>query len=382
MSNFCEMTQQRLQNGCSKKFQTFKIWTYGQVLTNQDVYLIQPKWSLLLTLQMSFSQTVFMYLPEPNCHFLIKCSPLGSYKRKMLLFNFLRGEDLWLHSKHLSKSSIHIYICICELAFMILKLLIKVLFRLKCIRNEIFYFSEIKVHEKSEWTPLTISRYLIWFWRYRHHKTITTTATVKIVTLLPGDFAPGDHRGARPKVLQNSASSFPKGQAVLIEKNKIVGLMLIFQCHKFYVLQDETFYRINSTVWDPCSISRVRIVGNPENNWNFIWELNSIAYGGGVGGFLSHTTRILGATLKPLKLWLPNLVTSCFYFFVTIWENVTKIDRPGGGGCYCHFSNERSWQRTCQDNVTPRNGPLIAPLLPQTGTDFAHTPRTAFLTCW
>ena len=36
------------------------------------------------------------------------------------------------------------------------------------------------------------------------------------------------------------------------------------------------------------------------------------------GGFLSHTTIVLAATLKPLKLWLPNFVTSCFYFFATI----------------------------------------------------------------
>ena len=37
-----------------------------------------------------------------------------------------------------------------------------------------------------------------------------------------------------------------------------------------------------------------------------------------VGGFLSHTTIVLAATLKPLKLWLPNFVTSCFYLFATI----------------------------------------------------------------
>ena len=36
------------------------------------------------------------------------------------------------------------------------------------------------------------------------------------------------------------------------------------------------------------------------------------------GGFLSHTTIVLAATLKPLKLWLPNFVTSCFYLFATI----------------------------------------------------------------
>ena len=54
---------------------------------------------------------------------------------------------------------------------------------------------------------------------------------------------------------------------------------------------------------------------------------NPIAYG---GGFLSHTTIVLAATLKPLKLWLPNFVTSCFYLFATIWENFSKIDLPGG----------------------------------------------------
>ena len=44
--------------------------------------------------------------------------------------------------------------------------------------------------------------------------------------------------------------------------------------------------------------------------------LNSTAYQG--AGFLSHPTRILTATLKPLKLWLPNFVTSYFYLFATI----------------------------------------------------------------
>ena len=37
---------------------------------------------------------------------------------------------------------------------------------------------------------------------------------------------------------------------------------------------------------------------------------------------------------------------------------------------------------TCQDNSSPRNSPLISSLLPQAGTDFAQTSRTAFLTCW
>ena len=39
---------------------------------------------------------------------------------------------------------------------------------------------------------------------------------------------------------------------------------------------------------------------------------------GGGGGFLSHTTIILAATLKLLELWLPNFVTYCFYLFGTI----------------------------------------------------------------
>ena len=48
-----------------------------------------------------------------------------------------------------------------------------------------------------------------------------------------------------------------------------------------------------------------------------IHTFNPIAYGGR-GRFLSHTTIVLAATLKPLKLWLPNFVTSCFYLFATI----------------------------------------------------------------
>ena len=44
---------------------------------------------------------------------------------------------------------------------------------------------------------------------------------------------------------------------------------------------------------------------------------NPIAYGG-EGRFLPHTTIVSAATLKPLKLWLPNFLTSCFYLFATI----------------------------------------------------------------
>ena len=51
----------------------------------------------------------------------------------------------------------------------------------------------------------------------------------------------------------------------------------------------------------------------------YTYIINPIAYGvGGGRGLLSHTTRLLAATLKPLKLWLPNFVTSCFYLFATI----------------------------------------------------------------
>ena len=67
-------------------------------------------------------------------------------------------------------------------------------------------------------------------------------------------------------------------------------------------------------------------------------KFNPIAYGRGGGEILSHTTIVLAVTLKPLKLWLPNFVTSCFHLFATIWENFSKIDLPGG--CYSHFSNE------------------------------------------
>ena len=56
-----------------------------------------------------------------------------------------------------------------------------------------------------------------------------------------------------------------------------------------------------------------------QKTWCQFWckwdRVNPIAYG---GGFLSHTTIVSAATLKPLKLWLPNFVTSCFYLFATI----------------------------------------------------------------
>ena len=48
------------------------------------------------------------------------------------------------------------------------------------------------------------------------------------------------------------------------------------------------------------------------------------------GAFLSHTTIVLAATLKPLKVWLPHFVPSCFYLFATISENFSKVDWPGG----------------------------------------------------
>ena len=48
----------------------------------------------------------------------------------------------------------------------------------------------------------------------------------------------------------------------------------------------------------------------------------------------------------------------------------------------CYLIKAHVAQRTCQDNFSPRNSPLISTLLPQTGTDFAQTARTAFLAYW
>ena len=62
-------------------------------------------------------------------------------------------------------------------------------------------------------------------------------------------------------------------------------------------------------------------------------KFNPIAYGG--GGFLSHTTILLAATMKPLKLWLSNFVISCFYLFATIEKILAKSIIQGG--CYSHF---------------------------------------------
>ena len=53
--------------------------------------------------------------------------------------------------------------------------------------------------------------------------------------------------------------------------------------------------------------------------------------GGGGGGIFSHTTIVLAATLTPLKLWLPNFVTSCFYLFPQFEKILAKS--IGQGGC-------------------------------------------------
>ena len=82
---------------------------------------------------------------------------------------------------------------------------------------------------------------------------------------------------------------------------------------------------------------------NYKGRWPIIREgqlLNLLPMGG--GGILSHNTIVLAATLKALKLWLPNFVTSCFYLFSTIWENFSKIDQQGG--LLQSFSNESSWK--------------------------------------
>ena len=46
--------------------------------------------------------------------------------------------------------------------------------------------------------------------------------------------------------------------------------------------------------------------------FRIIFILTLLPMGG--GGFLSHTTILSVATLKPLKLWLPNFVAFCFTF--------------------------------------------------------------------
>ena len=51
-------------------------------------------------------------------------------------------------------------------------------------------------------------------------------------------------------------------------------------------------------------------------------RFNPLAY----GRILSPTTIIVAATLKPLKVWLPNFMTFCFYLFATTRENFSKIE--------------------------------------------------------
>ena len=75
-----------------------------------------------------------------------------------------------------------------------------------------------------------------------------------------------------------------------------------------------------------------RVNGNADALSRFPYEgpINPITYGGGGGGFLARTIRLLTITLNPLYLAPPNLVTFSFYLLDTFWQNFGKIDSPGG----------------------------------------------------
>ena len=61
---------------------------------------------------------------------------------------------------------------------------------------------------------------------------------------------------------------------------------------------------------------------------------NPITCGGGGGGFLARTIRLLTITLRRLYLAPENLATFSFYLLDTFWQNFIKIDSPGGC-CNC-----------------------------------------------
>ena len=65
--------------------------------------------------------------------------------------------------------------------------------------------------------------------------------------------------------------------------------------------------------------------------------LNPIAYR---GIFIPHHDSITCHS-QTLKLWLPNHVTSCFYRFFPQFEKILAKS-ISQGGCYSHFSSDRS----------------------------------------
>ena len=82
---------------------------------------------------------------------------------------------------------------------------------------------------------------------------------------------------------------------------------------------------------------------------NYPKGLHPIAYG---GRGLSHTIRLLAVTLKPLELWLPNIVICCFYLFATLWQK--KFSRIGSpvGLLQSFFKREVTksfWEMTWRD---------------------------------
>ena len=52
--------------------------------------------------------------------------------------------------------------------------------------------------------------------------------------------------------------------------------------------------------------------------------------GRGGGGLLAYTVRSLAAILKPVYLRFPTAVASCFYPWVILWQNFSKIGSPEG----------------------------------------------------
>ena len=68
--------------------------------------------------------------------------------------------------------------------------------------------------------------------------------------------------------------------------------------------------------------------------WMLVFNIDPITYGGGGGGFLARTIKLLTITLKRLFLAPPDLATFSFYLLDTFWQNFSKVDSPGGC-CSC-----------------------------------------------
>ena len=98
-------------------------------------------------------------------------------------------------------------------------------------------------------------------------------------------------------------SIFVRSLALLVYKNAYFNTLTLR--HETHNEKDVTFYKLA-----------------------LMFFLNPITYGEG-GGFILDD-QIIDHNSKTALLAPPNWVTFCFYLLNTFWQNISKIDSPGG----------------------------------------------------